>query len=224
MENKETMREDVKMATALSDQDCTQKASEFQNDKTFSCGYCNITVNSISCLKEHLQNNHEKKTNKGIKRIIQPAKCNICDKNYMGKSNLLAHMKSKHSEKILECDICKKIYKNTVSMINHKKYMHSETKTYKCNHCPWTFKWKGNLRNHVKIVHLKIKDFKCDSCSAEFAIAAKLRIHMKTVHEGVRNYQCDICPKKFKSKGNLNGHVLLVHSLKKKSKFQMQDL
>ena len=112
------------MATVLSDKD-TEKFSEYQNGEIFTCGYCNFTVNSTNSLKGHLQNNHKSETDQHKKHHSKQAKCETCDKVYSGRSNLLAHIKSEHSErttpvcdnqvnkrvaKPAKCEICDKVY------------------------------------------------------------------------------------------------------------------
>ena len=82
--------------------------------------------------------------------------CEVCDYKCGLKSDLLRHVKDKHTPK--------------------------EDMVYKCDQCTFKSEYKTSLINHINTKHLNIKQFKCDACKYESGLRGNLKRHVKAKH------------------------------------------
>ena len=68
------------------------------------------------------------------------------------------HLKLKHS-----CDVCDKQFSGKSHLEIHKKSVHLKLK-HRCDVCDKQFSQKNNLESHKKSIHLKLKQYMCDVC------------------------------------------------------------
>ena len=79
---------------------------DMNQNELFSCGHCDIKLDSIDSLKEHLKTSHEK-SNEPINLKETIFKCKSCDKTFHSKPNLVEH----RLQCGFKCDMCEKVFK-----------------------------------------------------------------------------------------------------------------
>ena len=208
MDNEDTLRLDIKT----------------MDSEQYSCGHCQIYLNSLEDLKDHLSTAHKKQTKSaGVKRKYKTKdkpknslKCNQCNKVLKNPHYLPIHIASVHEKKKdFECDKCGIYFARKCQVNAHKKFVHDGVKRelkprnyvecLMCNkkvleHC---------LAKHKEIVHSEKKDFACDFCDKNFVLKLYLDRHKASMHQEedlTKNLQCSKCDKKFKQKSNLKSH------------------
>ena len=129
--------------------------------------------------------------------------CKICNKSYSRKDSLLEHEKNHTGERPFECSVCNKTFKRKCHLQQHGRY-HTGEKPFQCVNCDKSFVTKGDLLRHTKI-HTGEKPFTCDICTKVFAVRSYLGLHKKT-HTGEKPFQCNICEKFFSRKFNRDTH------------------
>merc|ERR1712045_561272 len=132
---------------------------EMKADETgkVECKYClksyvNILIHlkkKTNCMKNYVKNNEYDTLEKDII-------CNICERKFTRKQNLLKHQKKQHNtvenEKV-KCHKCGKQYANESSLKSHNYTVHKEDKDFICNMCEKKFTVKHNLLEHLKKEH-----------------------------------------------------------------------
>jgi len=102
--------------------------------------------------------------------------CHVCEKRFVSRSNLSAHMRVHTGEKPFTCETC----------------------GYKCAK-------KFNLNMHILAVHAKVKPFECRYCDKRFSNNRSLSYHINT-HTGAKPFKCGQCPKRFAASANRSQH------------------
>ena len=132
---------------------------EMKADETgkVECKYClksyvNILIHlkkKTNCMKNYVKNNEYDTLEKDII-------CNICERKFTRKQNLLKHQKKQHNtvenEKV-KCNKCGKQYANESILKTHNYTVHEENKDFICNMCEKKFTVKHNLLEHLKKEH-----------------------------------------------------------------------
>ena len=76
-------------------------------------------------------------------------KCDVCDKIFTEKRNLLIHEKSTHGEKnSFTCELCNKVYGRTNDLHRHKASRHFKSTKVQFSKCKKTFTRSDNLKRH----------------------------------------------------------------------------
>ncbi|XP_039755650.1 zinc finger protein 260-like isoform X2 [Pararge aegeria] len=165
------------------------------NVKTFPCSQCKKVFRKQLYLSAHVTRQHPD--------WGQHYMCNLCDKPFLMRENLIAHMASHtNTETMFKCIYCKEKYSNQNDLIKHEK-QHLVCGMYYCIICQQSFDCRNKLSMHFK-THLKVKDFICQHCGKEFLRMNSMRRHVQISHAGVR-IQCTICKKYLK--GHLTEHM-----------------
>lgn len=70
----------------------------------FSCFICDMSIKVKSYLRNHLKNH--------IIELLESPEfiCDVCDKHFVSKSNLLYHKAEAHVKEKIKCDICSKTW------------------------------------------------------------------------------------------------------------------
>ncbi|XP_013789347.1 gastrula zinc finger protein XlCGF57.1-like [Limulus polyphemus] len=198
----------------------------------FTCPECGKEFKWELSLKNHLFVKHGKGKGKGV------IECDICQKKFVNKYNLLAHLPHHNELRPYKCEHCAVCFKYKHSYEKHLEVVHSDKKEHQCSVCGKLFKTKAYLNAHETNVHhsgakevcrICNKNFKtakilrahlkchsdggkrkfiCSSCPRGFAFPKDLRRHEK-VHTGVKDYECDECGKAFARMDNLRTHLKL---------------
>ena len=76
-------------------------------------------------------------------------KCDVCDKIFTEKRNVLRHEKNIHGEKnSYPCELCNKVYGRTEDLRRHKASTHYKSTQVQCSKCKKTFARGDNLKRH----------------------------------------------------------------------------
>ena len=120
--------------------------------------------------------------------------CNICEKSYNRKDNLLKHQRIEHN----------KLHKKVIL-----PGINDDVNPHQTN----IIKQKYHLDRHQESVHYQNSNvvFKCNTCEKSFRRKDKLQNHEKTHFLGNPKIVCEICQKQFKTKDGLKAHRIAFH-------------
>ncbi|CAF97532.1 unnamed protein product, partial [Tetraodon nigroviridis] len=82
-----------------------------------------------------------------------------------------------------QCDVCKKEFKGKSSLEMHFR-THSGEKPHRCPECNQTFRIKKTLTKHM-VIHSDARPFSCPHCASTFKRKDKLKYHLDHVHSTV---------------------------------------
>ena len=148
------------------------------------------------------------KTYISLKNIIKKITCDICNKNFLSKSALKAHVKFIHQDNhILHCPYknCKKLFNNRYRLDIHIM-THKGIKPFKCSLCGKSFSEQGTLNSHLA-THSSDKPFHCELYSYKCKTNPQLKNHYRKGHNQFDYYKCSECNMKFDKKSDLKHHV-----------------
>lgn len=136
---------------------------------------------------------------------IRPYACSICSKTFAVKCHLTQHHKI-HSNKF-QCHVCHKNFDVPSKLSRHIR-IHTNEKPFVCTfpQCSKSFADNNNLKYH-SLTHLNDKQFSCDICMKMFKSRKNLRTHLRT-HVDDSRFHCKLCQKGFKYKHNLKNHLI----------------
>jgi len=135
--------------------------------------------------------------------------CPQCNKMFLHRGGLKAHLVVHTTERPLKCPDCEKTFKHQQSFTQHI-LNHRDIRNFPCSICLQTFKTSSYRNAHVLNVHSckdKEPSFQCPQCPKLFLTMNRLKVHVRLHRQGdARPFQCDTCHKRFKSSGNLKEH------------------
>ncbi|XP_050439590.1 zinc finger protein 888-like [Adelges cooleyi] len=171
-------------------------------DINFPCKATDTSNNTktMDCsLNKTIENDSEKNIHK-----LRRFDCNICQRRFITKSNIIRHIAKSHSSTSIEK---KAPQKNKVNHRNSriKKYTQNKDGLFNCGICVKTFSSKSNLRRHWRI-HTGEKPYKCDDCIKRFGQISHLKIHER-IHTGEKPYKCVVCEKTSIQHSDLKRHA-----------------
>lgn len=129
--------------------------------------------------------------------------CAICDKWFLKKSNLEAHMRIHLNMKDHVCKVCGKSFIQVGNYVAHLR-VHTKERPFCCILCPKSYTQSSALTVHVRS-HTQEKNFICKTCTKAFTNSSDLRKH-ELVHTGVKKFSCNKCAKKFTQNANMKKH------------------
>lgn len=159
----------------------------------YQCGICNEMCANARSLGAHIKANH-----------IGTFECHLCKKGMKTSLLLARHIKSVHTNKLIQCTVC------NIRLISIEISSHSciESHHLICEICsaPCTTlnAFKKHLNNHVER-----RLYKCDVCRREFTAHVLLE-HHKNIHKD-NTFSCEICKKLYSSKYALDYHIKCSH-------------
>ena len=140
--------------------------------------------------------------------------CDICDKIYLFKYNLVRHKQKKHNSvqpRALVCNAktCPFTTDNMQQLKRHQTMNHSSKQKLHCNNCVLEFLSASGLKKHVLTMHR----VECDGCMDSFANEKQLEMHKLRIHvKNTLSNKCDSCPDSFANVKQLEMHKIRVHS------------
>ena len=160
--------------------------------KDVHCDKCNASFKSDFALRSHTKLKHSGKA--------LTYKCNLCEKEFVTRSNLSIHCKRIHVNNISSCPNCDKTFLTPEWLERHIKVEHQNY--IRCKTCEKIFPDKYELEIHQKL-H-KEEDTKCVHCGQKFASIQHKRLHVKKSHEDYIG--CNSCKKLFS-----DNEMLMIH-------------
>lgn len=109
----------------------------------------------------------------------RPYKCDMCEKSYVQKINLIWHKQRHTGEKSFECVPCERKFGRKSRYIAHMK-IHSSGKVHKCSQCTKEFTHTKFLTSHERMVHSTELQQKCSECDKRFKTEHQLVVHMRS--------------------------------------------
>lgn len=197
--------------------------------ETFRCVDCKAVLSSKGSLKVHHDSKHSDKPSiscfcgksfrqksvysrhyQVLHNGIKAFKCDLCQKEFSGKSHLMYHVKAFHSviSTSITCEICGNQYKNKDTLKKHLIY-HSSPK-FKCAICSKKFHENKKLLDHMSS-HRQL-EFPCQHCTRSFRLESQLRYHLRKVHfKEKQTFKCELCSATFTRKSTYREHAQRKH-------------
>ncbi|KAJ0169992.1 hypothetical protein K1T71_014598 [Dendrolimus kikuchii] len=173
---------------------------------TFNCAFCE-KVFSTRVRKMC----HEKYTHNSQARYT--TSCPHCDKSFTSYYQRNRHMFQEHNiaAATYKCNICDKSFILKSKLTAHIKKVHLMERNHICAECGQGFFIKQSLDEHM-IKHNGERVFKCTVCHKAYARKKTLREHMR-IHNNDRRFKCGVCALAFVQKCSLKSHMLSNHGL-----------
>ena len=105
--------------------------------------------------------------------------CATSDTSFEDRTAAEDHIKT---HRPFSCEMCDKRFSQKCNLVTHMR-LHTGDKPYKCEFCDKRFTQKGNLDAHIK-THTKEKPFQCTLCSKRFAFKSYLQSHIRSHQNG----------------------------------------
>jgi uncharacterized Zn-finger protein len=110
----------------------------------------------------------------------KPYQCEVCNRRFTQKHNLIVHMKKHTEENPYQCHICNHNFTQKIHLTEHIR-THTGEKPYHCELCNRRFTQKTHLTEH-KRTHTKEKPYHCELCNRSYTQKHNLTAHIKTQH------------------------------------------
>uniref|UniRef100_A0AAG5DEM2 Protein krueppel n=1 Tax=Anopheles atroparvus TaxID=41427 RepID=A0AAG5DEM2_ANOAO len=106
--------------------------------------------------------------------------CDMCEKVYRARRDLLGHQREAHSEPKFDCDICAKKF-TTRSRLKQHRYYHTGERNHPCALCAMTFFNNFQLKVHMR-THTQARPFVCKVCKKAFRYRHMAKDHIVRQH------------------------------------------
>ncbi|XP_026479480.1 zinc finger protein 252-like [Ctenocephalides felis] len=130
--------------------------------------------------------------------------CDVCDRRFSTRGNLIHHKKIHSGIKSHVCQVCGAAFIYASCLQRHLD-IHTGTKPHKCHLCDKAFQLAQGLKRHLT-VHEGARPHACHMCPARFNQPHQLKTHIRS-HTGEKPYVCQECGEAFTYKYVLNNHV-----------------
>ncbi|XP_055327019.1 zinc finger protein 502-like [Sitodiplosis mosellana] len=147
------------------------------------------------------------------KKSRRSHKCEVCEKTFMRKSNLVDHLRLHANVRLYKCEYCGKEFVQAGNYRSHLR-IHTKERPYKCSMCPKTYNQSSALKVHIRS-HTNEKNYVCNTCNKGFTNSSDLNKHIR-VHDPSLKVKCEHCDKTFAQRVNLKNHILRHHNTKAK--------
>lgn len=142
--------------------------------------------------------------------VSQRHECEVCNKTFQRKSNLVDHLRLHANVKLFSCTYCDAAFVQSGNLKSHIR-THTLEKPFTCSVCNKGFSQSSALKTHMRS-HTNERDYICDVCQKGFTNKSDLTKH-KITHTDLRYYQCVRCTGRlFAQKIHLKKHLMAHHS------------
>lgn len=141
--------------------------------------------------------------------VTQRHECEVCQKTFQRKSNLVDHLRLHANVKLFSCSYCDAAFVQSGNLKSHIR-THTQEKPFTCSVCQKGFSQSSALKTHMRS-HTNERDYICDVCQKGFTNKSDLTKH-KITHTDLRYYQCVRCTGRlFAQKIHLKKHLMAHH-------------
>lgn len=150
------------------------ETTHVKKKSSFPCRHCGQVFAAESKRKAHVNTEH--------KGIAGDSVCQICKarfKNYYQKTR---HMMQVHNAEGIKCDMCEKKFNLKSNLMLHMRGVHLKERPYECSVCSMGFFIKRHMLGHYMATHTNERKFKCDICGKAYATQNSKGKHMKKNH------------------------------------------
>lgn len=150
------------------------ETTHVKKKSSFPCKQCGAVFPADSKRKAHINTEH--------KGIAGDSVCRICKarfKNYYQKTR---HMVQVHNAEGVKCEVCDKRFNLKSNLISHMRNVHLKERPYECSVCNMGFFIKRQMLYHYMATHTNERNFKCEVCGKAYATQCSKRKHMKKNH------------------------------------------
>ncbi len=176
------------------------------------CQYCPMRFQLSWELELHYLKQHDKEHNKPGKPLTLIT-CDVCGRVSKGQNNHSTHMRI-HQEKTLKCEKCSLMFYAKSQLVYHMKVKHSpDLLVYdqECTICKTKFASAHRLKCHVRKLH---KEHKCDYCKDTFIGAPAFEAHLHKKHMDQATQKCSKCIRSYFTANQLRNHNNDCHALR----------
>lgn len=112
--------------------------------------------------------------------------CNVCDKKFQKRSNLIDHLRLHANVKVFTCEYCDRSF---VQAGNYKAHLrvHTKEKPYACETCGKAYSQSSSLKIHIRS-HTQERNYICDMCEKGFTNASDLAKH-RLIHDPNKKFK-----------------------------------
>ena len=114
-----------------------------------------------------------------------------------------------HGVTLHRCTVCGSAFKARSQLLYHVKTKHTGGRLM-CAQCNCTFASQAGLKSHVMHIHEKRVKYQCETCGKGYSVRANYFDHIAT-HTGVKRYLCVLCQRQFTFKHSWKSHILNFH-------------
>nr|XP_049704098.1 zinc finger and SCAN domain-containing protein 12 isoform X8 [Helicoverpa armigera] len=150
------------------------ETTHVKKKSSYPCRHCGQVFAAESKKKAHVNTEH--------KGIAGHSVCQICKarfKNYYQKTR---HMIQVHNAEGIKCDLCDKKFNLKSNLMLHMRSVHLKERPYECSVCSMGFFIKRHMIGHFMATHTNERKFKCEVCGKAYATQNSKRKHMKKNH------------------------------------------
>lgn len=155
------------------------ETTHVKKKSSYPCRHCGQVFAAESKKKAHVNTEH--------KGIAGDSVCQICKarfKNYYQKTR---HMMQVHNAEGIKCDLCDKKFNLKSNLMLHMRSVHLKERPYECSVCSMGFFIKRHMLGHYMATHTNERKFKCEVCGKAYATQNSKRKHMKKNHGIAKN-------------------------------------
>ncbi|XP_058449689.1 zinc finger protein 33B-like [Malaya genurostris] len=136
-------------------------------------------------------------------------KCEVCNKTFQRKSNLVDHLRLHANVKLFSCTYCDAAFVQAGNLKSHIR-KHTLEKPYECDVCGKCYSQSSALKTHIRS-HTNTRNYICDVCQKGFTNSSDLGKH-KVTHTDLRFFRCVQCHERyFTQKIHLKKHISSYH-------------